>query len=164
MKTFTASLFLFLLPACFAQDNKVKPKQSVVLTDFAFISGHNRGELDGGIIDEHWSEPAGDSMMGVYRYIRDGKVEMYELLVIEQTTTGPVLRLKHFNPGLVGWEEKGEVWSFPLAHFTPGEAVFARPDNSLRITYRAAGNNVLESTLERTGKKTEVFQFKHSSD
>ena len=123
------------------------------------MSGHNRGELDGGIIDEHWSEPAGDSMMGVYRNIKDGKVEMYELLVIEQTTKGPILHLRHFNLGLVAWEEKAEVWSYPLARFAPGDAVFESVDKRIRITYRDAGHGVPESTLERTGKKTEVFQF-----
>jgi hypothetical protein len=163
MKTCRASLLLFLISVCFAQ-TKDKPVQMVELADFNFIAGHNRGELDGGIIDEHWSEPAGDSMMGVYRYMKDGKVVMYEVLVIEQTPKGPVLRLKHFNPGLVGWEEKAEVLSFPLARYAPGEAVFERPDKTLRITYRSAGNSVLESTLERPGKKTEVFQFKHSSE
>ena len=128
------------------------------------MSGHNRSELDGGIIDEHWSEPAGDSMMGVYRYIKDGKVEMYELLVIEQTTKGPILRLRHFNPGLVAWEDKVEDWSYPLARFAAGDAVFGSIDKRIRIAYRDAGHGVLESTLERTGKKTEVFQFKHSSE
>lgn len=164
MKILTASLLFFLLPFCLAQDKTAKPIQSVSLTDFVFMSGHNRGELDGGIIDEHWSEPADDSMMGVYRYIKDGKVEMYELLVIEQTAKGPVLRLRHFNPGLVAWEEKNEVWSYPLARFVPGDAVFESIDKRIRITYRDASHGVLESTLERTGKKTEVFQFKHSSE
>jgi hypothetical protein len=163
MKTLSASL-LFLVSFCSAQVADLKPVQNVALTDFNFIAGHNRGELDGGIIDEHWSEPAGDSMMGVYRYIKDGKVDMYALLVIEQTAKGPVLRLRHFNPGLVGWEEKTEVWSYPLVRFTPGEAIFEAADKRIRISYRDAGHGVLESTLERTGKKTEVFQFKHSTE
>jgi hypothetical protein len=169
MRTLTASLLLFLLtsfllPAGLAQDKTAKPVQSVALADFAFISGHNRGEFDGGIADEHWSEAAGDSMMGMYRFIRDGKVQMYELLVIEQTAKGPVLRLKHFNPGLDGREDKAEVFSYPLIHFMPGEAVFERADKSSRITYRAAGNAVLESTIERAGRKTEVFQYAHTAE
>ena len=164
MRTLAASLLFFLLPACLAQDKTVKPVQDVLLTDFAFISGHNRGEHDGGIVDEHWSEAAGDSMMGMYRFIRDGKVKIYELLVIEQTAKGPVLRLKHFNPGLEGREDKAEVWSYPLIRFAPGEAVFERADKSMRITYRVAGKGVLESSLERASGKAEVFQYKHSSD
>jgi len=37
------------------------------------------------------------------------------------------LRLKHFDPGLVGWEEKAQVHSYPLLTWKPNEAVFERP-------------------------------------
>jgi hypothetical protein len=164
MKILTASLLLLLLPFCLAQDKIAKPISDVALADLAFISGHNRGEYEGGIVDEHWSEPAGDSMMGMYRYIMKGKVQIYELIVIEQTAKGLVLRLWHFNPGLGAREDKSEVLNYPLVRFTTGEAVFERPDKSARITYRAIGSTVLESAIEHTGKKTEVFQYQHSSD
>ncbi|MGO8984197.1 MAG: DUF6265 family protein [Terriglobales bacterium] len=164
MRIPTASLLLFLLPACFAQEKMAKPVQNVGLADFAFISGHSRGEFDGGIADEHWSEAAGDSMMGMYRFILNGKVQMYELLVIEQTAKGPVLRLRYFDPGLVAREDKAQVWSYLLIHFVPGEAVFERSDKGARITYRTLGHGVLESRVERAGKKPEVFQYTHSAD
>jgi|HubBroStandDraft_1064217.scaffolds.fasta_scaffold03776_2 hypothetical protein len=164
MKLLTAALLLFLLPACVAQVKIAKPLQDVALTDLAFMSGHNRGEYEGGIVDEHWSEPAGDSMMGMYRYIRNGKVQIYELLVIEQTAKGLVLRLWHFDPGLGAHEDKSEVLSYPLVRFANGEAVFERPDKTGRLTYRAVGRAVLEATIENAGKKTEVFQYQHSSD
>lgn len=157
-------MLFVLIATCFAEDKIAgnKAPEKVSLEELAFMSGHSRGELDGGISDEHWSEPAGDSMMGTYRYIKDGKVQMYEMMAIEQTASGPVLHLKHFNPNLEGWEEKTKVWNYPLARFSPGNAVFESPDKNTRITYRVAGNGVLEATLERTGRKTEVFSFKHS--
>jgi hypothetical protein len=166
MKITCALPVILLIGASFGQSSTAgsKSPQDVGLQDLAFISGHSRGELDGGVADEHWSEPAGDSMMGIYRYVKNGKVQMYEMMVIEQTAKGPVLRLKHFNAGLEGWEDKTQVWSFPLVRFTLGEAVFERPDKSIRITYRVAGAGVLEATLEHAGKKPEVFQYKHSSD
>ena len=141
-----------------------KAVREITLADLAFISGHSHGEIDGGWADEHWSEPVGDSMMGVYRYVKNGKVQMYEMLVIEQTRQGPVLRLRHFNPGLMGWEEKGQVWSYPLIHWTKNEAVFERPDKGTRITYRAGDQGVLESTLERSGKKKEVYRYTHAQE
>ncbi|HEY6301905.1 MAG TPA: DUF6265 family protein [Terriglobales bacterium] len=162
MQQLTPSLVLLLLSFGMAQDKIAKPIADVALTDLAFISGHNRGEYEGGIVDEHWSEPAGDSMMGMYRYIKNGKVQVYELIVIEQTVKGLVLHLWHFNPGL-GAREEREVLIY-LVHFTSGEAVFERPDKSAPITYRAIGSTVLESAIEHTGKKTEVFQYQHSSD
>lgn len=149
---------------CFGQEKSIsgKPPREVTLADLAFISGDSRGEIEGGWAEEHWSEPVADSMVGVYRYVKDGKVQMYELLVIEQTGEGPVLRLRHFHPGLVGWEEKAQVWSYPLIRWTKNEAVFERPDKGTRITYRADEHGALESTLERTGKNKEVFKYRHS--
>ncbi|HEX7586702.1 MAG TPA: DUF6265 family protein [Anaerolineae bacterium] len=166
MKMAIASLIMVLISVCLGQEKTASGKspRDVSLADLGFISGHSRGEIDGGTADEHWSEPAGDSMMGVYRYIKGGKVQMYELLVIEQTAKGPVLRLRHFNPGLKSWEEKPQVWNYSLIRWTKGEAVFGRPDKGTRITYRAGENGVLQSTRERTGKKTEVFQYSHSPD
>jgi hypothetical protein len=163
MLAFLASAFL-ITTASFGQPrvNVVKSPQTVTLEELAFISGHSRGEVDGGIADEEWSRPIGDTMMGVYCFVKDGRVKMYEMMAIEQTANGPVLRLKHYNAGLQAWEEKTKVWDFPLARFSPHDALFEATDKSIRIGYRMAGSGILEATLEEAGKKPEVFEYKHS--
>lgn len=128
------------------------------------MCGHNRGELNGAIIDEHWSEVGGDTMIGMYREIKNGKAQMYEFMTIEQTPSGLVLRLRHFDPGLVGWEEKAQAFSYPLVSWKPNEAVFQRPDKATRLTFRGTGKNTLEVILERTGKKPEVYQYEHTPE
>jgi hypothetical protein len=152
--------------ASVAQDRTTasKPPRDVTLQDLAFISGHSRGEFDGGIADEHWSEPAGDSIMGVSRYMKGGKVQRYQLMVIEATPKGPVLRVMGFKPGLDTWEDKARVETFDLVSWAKGEVAFERADKGMRIAYRTAGNGVLESTIERPGRKTELFQYTHSSE
>jgi hypothetical protein len=142
--------------------NVVKDPRTVTLHDLAFISGHSRGDLDGGVADEEWSQPIGDTMMGMYCFVKDGKVQMYEMMAIEQTANGPVLRLKHYNAGLQAWEEKTKVWDFPLVRFSPRDATFEAADKGIRIEYRAASSGILEATLEEAGKKPEVFEYKHS--
>jgi hypothetical protein len=77
------------------------------LEDFAFLSGHNRGEYEGGVIDEHWSEPAGDSMIGMYCYIKNGKVQMYEFLSIEMVAEGSHSPPQTFQSGTSGLGRKG---------------------------------------------------------
>jgi len=141
-----------------------KSPAEVKLDDLSFICGHNRGEMNGTIIDEHWSEVGGDTMIGMFRQIKNGKAQMYEFLTIEQTPTGPVLRLRHFDPGLVGWEEKAQANSYPLVSWRPNEAAFERPDKTTRATFRLTSQSTLEVTLERTGKKTEVFQYVHTPE
>jgi Domain of unknown function (DUF6265) len=161
-------LTVMLMPLCVGQSTPAASKPAPAkarLEDLAFLSGHNRGEMEGGIIDEHWSEVGGDSMIGMFRYIKSGKVQMYEFMTIEQTPDGPVLRLKHFNPGLVGWEEKVQVYSYPLISWKPDrEAVFERPDKASRITYRSTSKDTLQSTVEHTGKKPEVYEFAHTPE
>ena len=154
-----AVFLLFVFSVSYAQESK--PTQNVSIEDLTFISGHSRGEYDGGIADEHWSEPAGDSMMGVSRYLKGGKVQEYYLMVVEQTPKGPVLRVMDFKPGLDAWDEKARVVTNALIHLTKSEAIFERQDKEVRLTYRTAGNGVLESTIERTGKKTDPYQYTH---
>jgi hypothetical protein len=141
-----------------------KPPAEVKLEDLVFICGHNRGEQNGTIIDEHWSEVGGDTMIGMFRQIKNGKAQMYEFLTIEQTGAGPVLRLRHFDPGLVGWEEKAQAASYPLLRFQPNQAVFERTDKSTTITFHATSPNTLEVTLDRNGKPQEVFEYAHTPE
>jgi len=141
-----------------------KPPAEVKLDDLSFICGHNRGEFDGAIIDEHWSEVGGDTMIGMFREIKNGKAQMYEFLTIEQTATGPILRLRHFDPGLVGWEEKAQVNSYPLVSWKANEAVFERPDKATRLIFRSTSKETLDVVLERTGKKAEVYQYAHTAE
>jgi hypothetical protein len=53
-------------------------------------------------------------MMGMYRLVRDGKPVFYEFQTLVEESGSLVLRLKHFNPDLTGWEEKLKTIDFPL--------------------------------------------------
>jgi len=159
-----SAVLLTLLYGGFLAAQSAKLPADVKLDDLNFICGHNRGELNGAIIDEHWSEVGGDTMIGMFREIKNGKAQMYEFLSIEQTASGPVLRLRHFDPGLVGWEEKAQAYSYPLVSWKPSEAIFERPDKATRLTFRSTSKTTLEVTLERAGKKTEVYQYEHTAE
>lgn len=144
-------------------ENKAVDKAT--LADVAFIAGTGTGSLSGGVIEEQWSAPAGDSMMGMFRYTKDGRAVFYEFLLIEQTATGPVLRLKHFNPGLIGWEEKAEVFSYPLVELQPRRAAFERPDKQTRLTFDGTSGKHLVVTLDqvKNGKRdSSTFVYEHT--
>jgi len=138
-------------------------KSKVSLNNLSFISGHWQGEMDGGVSDEHWSQPLGDSMMGMFRYVKEGKATFYEFMLIEMSANGPVLKLKHFNPGLIGWEEKAQVWSYPLIKFESNKAVFERPDKGTRMTFQRTSENSLIVWLEQPDKegnwKTNEYKY-----
>ena len=75
-------------------------------------------------------EPSVGAMPGVFRTVTDGHVLFYEIFVLTEHEGSLVLRLKHFNPDMTGWEDKEEMVTFRLAHVEPGLIQF----NSL--TYR----------------------------
>ena len=99
-------------------------KAAVTIDDFAWISGSWVGEHGDEKFEETWNPPSGDTMVGVFKSIRGGKVAFYEILTISPKDDSFVLRLKHFDPQLVGWEEKDECLEVPLQRVDADEAVF----------------------------------------
>ncbi len=98
------------------------PLGSVV--DLAWIAGDWVGRLGEAVIEESWAPPAGGTMMGMFRLVDGGAVRFYEFMTIEPSEEGPQLRIKHYDPGLVGWEEKTESVKFRLIELGDRRAVF----------------------------------------
>jgi hypothetical protein len=142
------------------------PLRAATLQDVAFIAGRWGGEMDGGKTQEWWSAAEGDGMLGMFRYVKDGRSVFYELMSIDQTTDGPVLRLRHFGPGLVAWEEKDGATSWPLVELAVGRAVFEVPDGRKRLTYHRASDRTMTITLEELeggAWKSQPFTFRLES-
>lgn len=109
------------------------------LDQVAWLAGHWVGEGLGGFSEELWSPPAGGAMMGNYRLLKDGTPVFYEFLLLAEENGSLILKLKHFNPDLTGWEEKADFVDFPLVaiegdviHFD-GLTYERQPDGSMRV-------------------------------
>src|SRR6516225_5804665 len=76
------------------------------VADIAWLAGSWTSEAFGGVGEEIWSSPSANTMVGMYRLIKDGKVLFYELCIIAPEGDSLVLKLKHFHPDLRGWEAK----------------------------------------------------------
>jgi hypothetical protein len=125
------SIFILLFcisVGCNAQNTLVlaegsqSPKAS--LEDVSWISGHWKGEAFGGITEEIWSPPLGDSMMFVFKLVSEGKVQFYEIGHIQQIGETLILQLKHFHGSLKGWEEKDDTVDFKLVKLEGNRAYF----------------------------------------
>lgn len=121
-----------------------RPKATI--RAMAWLAGRWQGPAFGGTSEEFWSDPAGGAMMGMYRSVKDGKIVFYELLTIVEDAGSLLIRLKHFQPDLKGWEEKNEVREFPLVKLTDGEIYFDG------MTFRRDGKNSVTVFL-RIGSK-----------
>jgi hypothetical protein len=86
--------------------------------------------------EEWWAEPAGGTMVGMFRWLRGDAVRFYELLTVEPQDDGLVWRIKHFKPGLIGWEEKDAAVTLDLVRLGKGEAVFLMRGDPRWMVYR----------------------------
>ncbi|MEC8554174.1 MAG: DUF6265 family protein [Planctomycetota bacterium] len=102
----TLTFILSLAPVLQAQEAGDKPEEP--LKKCAWIAGIWSGEAFGGQFEETWNRPSGSSMMGMFKIVREGRVAFYELLTIVAKDDSHVLRLKHFDGSLKGWEEKDD--------------------------------------------------------
>ena len=135
---------------------------SATIDSLAWMAGSWYGTLDGDPVDEHWSLPAGGAMVGMFRWLKNGKVYLYELLAIEPDADGLVLRLKHFDRGLNGWETKGSAVAYPLVKAGDQEAAFERGGayRSTRFVYkRTAERALIVISEERKGNDVVRNEF-----
>ncbi len=135
----------------------------VTLQDLSFVTGKWLAQEGGFDIEEHWTTPAGNNMIGMMRMAKDGKASMYELCVIEQTATGPVLRIRHFRAAMVPREEKPEEITFALVDLAKDKATFEAQDKHLKIIYHRLSVNELTISLDRAGQdgKRSVVDFRY---
>ncbi len=125
--------------ACWAQtsqtantlqlDADAKPAQAE-LSELKFLVGRWVGTGLGGECEEVFLPVWNDTMTGSFRYARDGKLVFSEYFSFHKSDEGVVLRLKHFHPDLVGWEEKDGMVKFPLIKVEEKAAYFGG------LTYR----------------------------
>ena len=94
------------------------------LSDIAWIEGHWRGNAFGGETEEIWSPPLGGSMMGSFKLVVGGSVSFYELMTISEVGSTLLLRIKHFDAELRGWEDKDRSVEFKLVRVAPGKVYF----------------------------------------
>ena len=122
-----------------------------------WLAGHWRGEAFGGITEELWSPPLGGSMMGAFKLVVNDQVSFYELETIIEENNTLILKLKHFNNDLTGWEEKDDTVDFRLVKVTDDKVYFDG------FTLERISDNEINMfvVIEDSGKQSEVkFNYK----
>lgn len=123
---------------------------------YSWIQGSWVGDGFGGYSEELWSPPGLDGkVMGTYRhYNADSSLNFYEFFVLDEEG----LYLKHFNPDMTGWEEKGDHLTFKMISFDDktielkGLKYEYLPPDSMNI--------YLKMKTKDGGVRTEVFHMK----
>ncbi|MFD0764875.1 DUF6265 family protein [Mucilaginibacter lutimaris] len=159
MKKVILLIFTICLFACsaYAQLKKAGFK------DLSFMAGNWTLKHEWGDMEEIWGKPMGDNMVSTFRCVKDGKVVFYEFMVIEQTDSIPVLKLRHFNKGSIGWEDKNKPYLMPAKSVNKNEVVFESLDKAVIITYKRISALKMDCILDEKGKdgkwKKDVFAY-----
>lgn len=91
---------------------------------------------------EVWMAPAGGTLVGVSRTVRDGRTVGWELMRIRETEAGGL--------ELVAQPSRQEGGTFPLVRLGAHEAIFENPQHDFpqRILYRLGDDGVLRARIE----------------
>lgn len=127
------AMIALLAGPCGAEEGRARPEDAPAessagaapsVEDFAWMVGHWRGEGFGGVCDEFWTGPLGGSMVGLFRLVQEDQLVFSEHMMLVAEPDGIVLKVKHFTPEFVAWEDKEGAVKFRLQEVRPNEAVF----------------------------------------
>ncbi len=130
MKIMTIAGMLILLNWCNPAQNKVAE-----IKDFDGMAGcwEQRDAKKSLLISEQWMSPAGTSILGMGRTVKNGKTVGFEFMRIEQRADGIFFVSKP--------KENPEETAFKLIRSTLNEVIFENPDHDFpqRIIYKLQG-------------------------
>jgi hypothetical protein len=130
------------------------------LDSLAWLSGRWTGQDEADGYEETWSAAQGGMMLGMFRLFRDDAPRFYELLSLAAEGGRLVFRFRHFDPQMVGWEERTEPLVFDLVALDAGDATFAERGRARWMRYaREPGDALLVSFATETGPTGDAFRF-----
>jgi hypothetical protein len=139
------------------------------LSDIPWIAGSWLLEREGERLEEYWGPPLGDSMVGHFRWIRDGALWITELLSITEEDDTLVFRLRHFSSRMRSWESPEDPFEYRLTKLGEGRATFSmvepRAGRPHRFIFERAGEVGLTVRIEgeEAGRSTsDEFRYQRS--
>ncbi len=130
--------------------------QTQSINDLAWITGDWQSAAGGRAqVEEHWTKPAGATMMGVSRTIVGEKTAEFEYLRIEQRADG-IFYAAHPKARCPGTD-------FKLTKLSDSEAVFENPQHDFpkRVIYRKTSEDGLTASIDGgEGTKSMAFPMK----
>jgi hypothetical protein len=138
-----------------------RPLQEGGLEDLRFMSGCWRGtfssERGPGTIEEHYTEPASNLMLGTTRYIVNGEVTMFEFSAIRRDARG--VWLTPYPRGVASEH------AFRLTSVSKGRAVFEAPEHDYpkRVVYRREPDGTLVARIDAGEEDPEGSEWRMTS-
>jgi hypothetical protein len=142
------------------------PKQGlsgITPDNLNWLKGDWQGQQGQNQFEEYWSPVGGGTLMAMFRWIKNLQVWFYEFITIEQAGEYLMMRIKHFYPGMQGWEAKDEAVDFLLVQLQSREAVFLQVNKPVQwLVYRMETEDNLVSYFyndDEPVKSEDIFAF-----
>ena len=87
-------------------------RPEATLADVTWLTGSWAGEAFGGTFEQVWNPASAGSMVGLFKLMNGGAVNFYEILLLVEEEGSVSLKVKHFTPDFVAWEEKDDYTRF----------------------------------------------------
>ena len=141
-----------------AEEGKPAPAATIAEAEWLVGSWSGSG-IAGAEAHEAWIAPSGGTMVGIFvQETAEGGIMFSEHMYLMEEGGSLVVKLKHFNPDLTGWEEKDGMVTFRLVHAEPCALYF----NAL--TYRCDSKGGMVVAVRMKSPKPEpqelVFRFR----
>ena len=133
---------------------------TATVEDMDWLLGEWTGQGIGGApAKESWIRGADGILVGTFvQQTAEGGIMFTEHMYIVEQGGSLVLKLKHFNADLTGWEEKDEMLTFPLAALQPCLAQFAGLTFSCIARDHAARGLFIAVKMREGGELTFTFR------
>jgi len=121
------------------------------IESLSWLRGYWVGPGLGGECEELWMPPMSDRMHGTFTLVQEGKLVFSEAMILVEVDDTVELRVKHFDPEFVGWEEKDGYVTFPLVRLEENTAYFHG------LTFRRSGDKLkIFLVLTQEGVRSEM--------
>lgn len=136
------------------------------LPDLSWLTGIWIGSESDQYSEEHWSQAVSQQLMGMFRMLQSDKPVFYEFMTIGIEEQKVTLSIKHFNPGLIGWESKDQVVKYDVVQENyNGLVLFKRhAEEPNWMVYQRTGDRLTVYFVDSTGEvEGSRFNFEWTS-
>lgn len=95
------------------------------LEDVAWMVGSWTGDAFGGTFEEVWNPASLGTMVGMFKFMSDGEVSFYELMLLVEEGSSLGIKVKHFTADFTAWETKEDYIDFRLVKVEPDAVYFS---------------------------------------
>jgi len=122
--------------------SRLKQALHIDLANLSWIAGHWIGSVGDDEVEELWTQPKHGSFLGMFRWFRDGKIRVIEIITIANFDGITQMKFKHLDADLHTWEAQDETTDFTLVEVGTGRAEFLEHGKEQWLIYERIGDRL----------------------